>query len=211
VEIWEVRSNWFSLPTDMIQFLGIWGLGRYTKGYSFWYQQVPYYGEGWCEVVKNPTTGQYRTKTYAYAVWSLDFTHFYGWWPCQPSDVTFKYSLFSVNVVAPYNLRAENITQTSLTLKWNYDYPTLIDGFTVKRDGAVIANLPANQTELQQSGLEPGHLYYYEVYARKGSVYSSPATLFAGTVPTGSIAQSSYPRMSAYNNGAKVAWFGNDV
>ncbi len=204
VEIWEVRSNWFSLPTDMIQFLGIWGLGRLTSGYSFLSQQIPHYGEGWCGVEKHPTSAQYRTKTYVYAVWNLDFSHFYGWWPCEPSDVTFKYSLFSVNVLAPYNLRAENITQTSLTLKWNYDYPALIDGYVVKRDGAVIANPPPGVTELEQTGLEPGHLYYYEVYARKGSIYSTPTTLHIGTVPTGALAQSDYSRMSAFNNGTKV-------
>jgi len=209
VDIYEVHSPDFSLPTDTLKFLGVWGLGRLTKGYSFNYQQVPHYGDGYCAVEERPG-GKYRAKTYVFYVMDLNWNHI-GWFPCHPSDVTFCYSVFSVNIVPPYNLRAEDITETSLTLKWGYYYPELIDGYMVKRDGEVIANLPPTQLELQQTGLEPGHLYYYEVYVRKESVYSDPAILYAGTVPTGTLAQSSYPRMSAFNSNCKVLRLSPDV
>ncbi|MBE0433724.1 S8 family serine peptidase [candidate division WOR-3 bacterium] len=203
VDIYEVHSNYFYLPTDTLKFLGIWGLGRLTTGCFFSYQQMPHYGEGWCAVERLPG-GQYKAKTHVYFVWTLDWQPV-GWFPTNPENVIFKYSIFSVNVVPPYNLRAENITTNSLTLRWNYDYPALVDGFTVKRDGVVVGNPPNTQLYWHDSGLEPGHLYHYEVMARKGGIFSSPATLDVSTNPTDMIAESDYPKMSAFNSNRKVA------
>lgn len=202
VGIYEVHSDNFSLPNDILHFLGIWGLGRLTTGYSFLYEQVPHYGEGWCTIEKL-SNGQYRAKTYVYHVMDLNWNEI-GWFPCPPENVQFKYSLFSVFVVAPYNLRAVDITETSLTLRWNHDYPEHIDGYTVKRDGQVIGNPPGDQLYCNESGLEPGRAYHYEVLARKDNVFSAPAQLDISTLPSSMLVQSDSPTMSAFNSNRKV-------
>ncbi|GAH52616.1 unnamed protein product, partial [marine sediment metagenome] len=196
VEIHEVHSGDFSLPADILEFLGIWGLGRLTTGYSFDYEHVPKYGQGYCTVEERPGN-KYRAKTFVFYVMELDDWTPIGWFPCHPNNVQFRYSVFSVNVVRPYNLRATDITETSLTLRWNHDYIDLIDGYTVKRDGQVIGNLPSSQLYWDDSGLEPGHTYHYEVLARKDDIYSAPAHLDVSTLPQYMIAQSKYPKMSA--------------
>ncbi|GAI27016.1 unnamed protein product, partial [marine sediment metagenome] len=210
VEIHEVHSGDFSLPADILEFLGIWGLGRLTTGYSFDYEHVPKYGQGYCTVEERPGN-KYRAKTFVFYVMELDDWTPIGWFPCHPNNVQFRYSVFSVNVVRPYNLRATDITETSLTLRWNHDYIDLIDGYTVKRDGQVIGNLPSSQLYWDDSGLEPGHTYHYEVLARKDDIYSAPAHLDVSTLPQYMIAQSKYPKMSAFNNGPKVAKYSNNV
>jgi len=206
------RDVW--LPADTLKFLGIWGLGRSTTGYS---DADPNYGEGCCDVGEIPyLPGCYRVSTYIYKVWDLNW-NFKGWFPVEPnhpvtpSNVFLVYRVFNVKFLPPHGLYADNITETSLTLHWSYYYPELIDGYTVKRDGQVIGNLPSSQLYWDDSGLEPGHTYHYEVLARKGDIYSTPAHLDVSTLPQHYIAQSNYPKMSAYNNGDKVVKNGDNV
>lgn len=206
------RDVW--LPADTLKFHGIWGLGRTTDGYS---DGDPNYGEGYCNVSEIPgLPGCYRVSSYIYKVWDLDWT-FEGWFPIEPnhptapSNVFLAYTVFSTKFFPPHGPYADNITETSLTLHWSYYYPELIDCYTVKRDGQVIGNPPSNQLYWDDSGLEPGHLYHYEVLARKGSVYSSAVSLDVSTLPTGMLAGSECPTMSAFNNSAKVAMSGSNI
>jgi subtilisin family serine protease len=62
------------LPSDTLKFLGIWGLGRKTTGYS---DADPNYGEGWCNVEEIPyLPGCYRISSYIYKVWDPETGEF---------------------------------------------------------------------------------------------------------------------------------------
>ncbi len=191
------------LPSDTLKFHGIWGRGCATDGYS---DEDPNYGEGYCSVNEIPGfPGCYRISTYIYKVWDLNW-NFQGWFPIEPnhpkspSNVFLAYTIFSTKFFPPHNPYADNITETSLTLHWSYYYPELIDGYTVRRDGQVIGNPSSEQLYWNDTGLEPGQVYHYEILARKGSMYSSAAVLDVSTLPTGMLAKSECSTMSAFNN-----------
>ncbi|MEO0106609.1 MAG: S8 family serine peptidase, partial [candidate division WOR-3 bacterium] len=202
----EYRSD-LTLPSDIIEFLGIWGLGRLTTGYS---NAGPNYGEGYCEVEKLPN-GQYRAKTYVYLVMEPDPPHqTIGWFPLNPyqNNVLFRYSVFSVNVVPPYNLHTEYVKEDSVKLVWNYNYPQLIDCYRVYRGGTQVdGDIPPNQKWCIDAGVTRGQSYQYQVFAKKGTVLSSPATI---TVQVPWVdAPTLRPAVEIPPNQVRISWHNN--
>jgi hypothetical protein len=110
-------------------------------------------------------------------------------------------------------------TPNSVTIRWT-DNSGIEAGFKIARkidDGgwnenyATVGPSPGVGGIVQfTDNVEFLHKYTYKVraYDNQGH-YSAWSNVVEYT--SGMLAQSDYPRMSAYNNGAKVAWFGNDV
>jgi hypothetical protein len=127
-------------------------------------------------------------------------------------------TVVSVPPLAPSNLSATNIAQTSLTLNWA-DNSNSEDGFTIETsiDNFVTIlgtyTVGANLTSLDISGLTPSTMYYFRVAAFNGSGASLSDSLAATTLdvppPTAPLAPSALFATSVAQTSLTLNWVDN--
>jgi len=121
VKRYDVRKT-VTFPQSFESTPHVWGRGVATNGYSM---ANPNFGMGWCDVVSNNNTSA-TLKTYVYKVYNI-LGQYLGWYPCQPSQVTFAYTVLGipgeshVPPPAPQNLTITNSGQNGQHphLSWN--------------------------------------------------------------------------------------------
>ncbi len=113
----------------------VWGRGAFTTGYA----NSPSFGMGFCEPV-NTTPTTVTLRTYCYEIWTIN-GQYLGWYPCQPSQVQYAYTVWGVPGIPPpavtitgetnvpaysYNSYAANITggAAPFTYNWESNYGT---------------------------------------------------------------------------------------
>jgi len=83
----------------------VWGRGAFTNGYA----NSPSFGMGFCEPVgMTPTTVTLRT--YCYEIWTIN-GQYLGWYPCQPSQVQYAYTVWGVPGTPPPSVTITGITE----------------------------------------------------------------------------------------------------
>ncbi|BFH10894.1 hypothetical protein J6TS7_59120 [Paenibacillus dendritiformis] len=101
----------------------------------------------------------------------------------------------------PTNFRVDNITDTSITLKWEGNGSDLQ---VLKRDGKIIFS--DNGTVLKDEGLSPNTSYYYELVAKKNGAESSSVSVNATTAEENVEAPTGWTVTSATYNSIDMFW-----
>jgi hypothetical protein len=82
------------------------------------------------------------------------------------------------------SLHVDSTTTTSAALSWSSSAGDTVTGWTLLRDGASIATLPAGQTTYTDTSLSPATSYAYSLTASNANGDSPPATANATTAST---------------------------
>ena len=119
------------------------------------------------------------------------------------------YSSAAGTLLSPADLRAVNITQTTVQLQWQ-DRSAIETGYEVWRASdqsdsySLIASLPANATAYVDTRLSRGVNYYYIVRAASGGSYSNYSAPLA--ITTYSDAIYIHPSYTSAGNGPTPPW-----